>query len=110
MIYTAISFFALAAILGMTLLYYVLSNKETPKGMAITHGVFAATGIVLLIYYITDNPGPIESLVLFVIAALGGAILFARDISGKKVPKWLAILHGLLAVSGFVFLLLFAFK
>ncbi|MBD0279545.1 MAG: hypothetical protein ICV81_16520 [Flavisolibacter sp.] len=111
MIYTAMAFFALAAILGMILLSYILRGKETPKGMAITHGPLAAIGLVLLIIYTFQNkPGPVESVVLFAIAAVGGVIVFMRDITNKPVPKWLAIVHGLIAVTGFVFLLVFAFS
>jgi hypothetical protein len=47
--------------------------------------------------------------VLLVIAAIGGIIVFARDITNKPVPKWLAIVHGLVAVAGFLFLLLYSF-
>ena len=111
MIYTAIAFFALAAILGLLLLSFILRGKETPKGVAIAHGLLAATGLVLLIIYSTSHtPRPIESVILFVIAATGGFIVFARDISNKPLPKWLPVVHGLIAVSGFVFLLVFAFS
>lgn len=110
MLYTIIALFALAAIMGMALLSYVLRDKETPKGIMIVHGLFAATGLVLLLSYVFgDKPGPVESAVLFVVAALGGFIMAARDLTGKKIPKWLAVAHGLIAVSGFVFLLLFTF-
>src|SRR5919202_1300629 len=109
MIYAAIAFFALAAILGLILLSSILRSKETPKGVAIGHGLLAATGLVLLIIYSTSHtPRPIESVILFVIAATGGFIVFSRDITNKPVPKWLAIVHGLIAVTGFVFLLIFA--
>lgn len=109
MIYTAIAFFALAAILGMVLLSFVLKGKETPKGIVFTHGPLAAIGLVLLIIYALNHPGPVESIVLFIIAALGGVVLVIRDLSRKPVPKWLAVVHGLAAVSGFIFLLVFAF-
>ncbi len=109
MIYTAIAFFALAAVLGMVLLSFVLKGKETPKGVVFTHGPLAAIGLVLLIIYTINNPGPVESIVLFIIAALGGVVLVIRDLSRKPIPKWLAVLHGLIAVSGFIFLLIFAF-
>ena len=109
MIYTAIAFFALAAILGMILLSYVLRGKETPKGVVFTHGPLAAIGLVLLVVYTVNQPGPVESIVLFTIAALGGVVMLTRDLSGKKIPKWLAVLHGLIAVSGFIFLLVFTF-
>ena len=108
MLYTIIAIFALAAIFGLTLLTYVLKNKETPKGIMIVHGLFAAVGLVLLFSYIFGNkPGPMESGILFVIAALGGFILLARDLTGKAIPKWLAVAHGLIAVSGFILLLIF---
>jgi hypothetical protein len=110
MIYTAIALFALAAILGILLLSYVLREKNTPKGIVFTHGPLAAAGLILLIVYALGNsPGPIESIVLFIIAALGGGILVYHDIMGKQIPKWLAVGHGLIAVTGFVFLLMFAF-
>lgn len=111
MIYTAIALFALAAILGMVLLTFVLQGKETPKGVVFTHGPLAAAGLVLLIIYaFQQSPGPVEAIVLFAIAATGGIILVVRDLSGKAIPKWLAVIHGLTAVTGFVFLLVFAFS
>ncbi len=110
MIYTSIAFFALAAILGMVLLSYIFREKGTPKAAVITHGLFAVIGLFLLIFYVVNNPGPVESILLFVIAALGGVVMLVRDLSGKKIPKWLGVVHGLIAVCGFVFLLVFAFS
>ena len=111
MLYTIIALFALAAILGMTLLSYVIRDKETQKGAMVAHGLFAAIGLVLLLSYTFGNePGPVESAILFVIAALGGFVLLARDLTGKKLPKWLAVTHGLIAVTGFILLLIFTFS
>lgn len=109
MLYTIIAIFALAAILGMILISHVLRSKETPKGVVIGHGLFAAVALVLLIMYVMGNkPGPMESLIVFVIAALGGFIMVARDFTGRSIPKWLAVVHGLAAVTGFILLLAFA--
>ncbi len=111
MIYTAIAFFALAAILGMILLSFVLRNKETPKAIVFTHGPLAVIGLILLIIYtFRQGPNPIESIILFTIAAIGGIVLVWKDITHQQVPKWLAIVHGLVAVSGFILLLIFAFN
>jgi peptidoglycan/LPS O-acetylase OafA/YrhL len=108
-IYASIGFFALAALLGMYLLSFVLQGKETPKAIVFTHGPLAVIGLVLLIIYITrGGPNPWESLTLFVLAALGGLYMLSRDLTGRPIPKFLAIGHGLLAVAGFVLLLLFA--
>lgn len=110
LIYTAIVFFSAAALLGIYLLSLVLRGKETSKSIAITHGLMAATALVLLIVHTVKTGADIvQIIVLFVIAALGGIILFARDIRGKSLPKSLAIVHGLLAVSAFIFLLVYAF-
>lgn len=111
MLYTIIALFALAAIMGMILLSYVLKSEKRPRGVMIVHGLLAATSLVLLLVYTGQNtPGPVESAVLFVIAALGGIIMAYRDLTGRSVPKGLAVLHGVLAVSGFIFLLVFAFR
>lgn len=110
MIIAAIAFFSLAALLGMFLLSFVLKGKETPKAVVFTHGPLAVVGLVLLIVYSVEHkPGPIEAIILFAIAATGGLFLFYRDLTNKSIPKWLAVVHGLLAVSGFVMLLYFAF-
>ena len=110
MLYTTIALFALAAILGMILLSYVLRSKETPTGLMIGHGLFAVAGLVLLLNYtFTNTPGPMESTILFLIAALGGIIVMIRDVTKKPIPKWLAVVHGLVAVTGFIFLLVFTF-
>jgi hypothetical protein len=110
MITAAIGFLALSAILGMILLSFVLKGKHTPKALAFTHGPLAVVGIVLLIIYcVKHNPSPVESLILFIIAATGGFILITRDLMGKTIPKWLAVVHGLVAVVGFLWLLMFRF-
>lgn len=109
-IYVVIGLFSLAAILGLILISYVLRSKETPKAVAFIHGPVAAIAlIILIIYTINHDRMFIASIVLFVIAALGGIILFIKDLTGKTVPKWLAVVHGLVAVSGFTVLLINAF-
>lgn len=111
MIVTAIALLALAAILGMLLLSFVLTGKETPKAVVFTHGPLAAIGLILLIIYaFREGPGPIEAIILFAIAAAGGIVMVMRDLTGKPIPKWLGIAHGLIAAGGMVLLLVFAFS
>lgn len=110
MLMTAILFFTLAALIGLYLLSFVLENKGTPKGFAFAHGGLAATGlIILIIYAFIHQSSPMVSIVLFVLAALGGIILILRDLGGKSVPKWMAVGHGFVAITGFIFLIIFAF-
>jgi hypothetical protein len=110
LIYTAIVLFAVAAMIGVYLLSFVLQKKETPKAIAIVHGLLAATALILVIVHtVKTGADLIQVIILFVITALGGIVLFARDITGKSLPKALALAHGLLAVTSFVFLLVYAF-
>jgi hypothetical protein len=109
-LYAIIGLFALGALIGMYLLSLVLQTKETPKAVVLFHGIFVAVALVMLIVYATKNgPGPVESIVLFITAALGGFYLFYRDITARPIPKWLAVVHALAAVAGFVFLAAYAF-
>ncbi len=110
-LYTIVGLFACTALAGIYLLALVLQNKQTPKFVSLIHGGFAIVALTMLIMYTTTTgPTPMESIVLFVMAALGGLILIYRDMTGKSIPKWLAVGHGLIAVAGFVFLLIYTFS
>lgn len=110
LIYTAIGLFAAAAMIGLYLLMLVLQRKPVPKGAAIVHGLLAVTALVLLIAdMVKTGADTVQIVVLFVITALGGIVLFARDLTGRSLPKSLALVHGLLAVAGFIFLLIYSF-
>jgi tryptophan-rich sensory protein len=112
MIYAIIAAFGVAAILGITILGRLLSAGATPKPVVYAHGIFAATGLVLLIVYIVNHAqrSPKTSLILFILAALGGFYLFFRDMSKKKIPIGVAVVHALLAVIAFVILLITVLK
>lgn len=109
--YVTIVLFALAAVLGILILKNWLTQAETPRTVVYAHGVFAALGLVLLIVLAVGNPalGLTTSIVLFAIAAVAGFYMFVRDLQGKFSPTALAVVHGLVAVGGFVFLLLKVF-
>ena len=108
MLLSALGFFLLAAVLGIYLLSLVLRSKQIPKAITIIHGLFAATGLVLLVVYpIYYNPAPILSLVLFVFAALGGVTMAYKGITGKSVPAWMAMGHGTVAIIGLATLIVF---
>lgn len=109
-IYTAIGMFTTAALIGLYMLSLVLQKKPVPKGAAITHGLLAATALVLLVAdMIETGADTVQIIGLFAITALGGIVLFARDLTGRSLPKSLAIVHGMLAVTGFIFLLIYTF-
>jgi hypothetical protein len=110
MLISAVVLFSLAALLGVFLLTFVLRGKQTPKAVTFAHGPLAAAGLVLLIIHVFQHrPAPVASLLLFAIAAIGGFVLIALDLTRTSVPKWLALMHGTIAAAGLILLLRFTF-
>ena len=111
MLYTTIVLFALVAIAGFIILKNWLTSAETSRTTVYLHGVFAAVALVLLVVYAFQNPAnyPKASIILFVIGALVGFYMFAEDLRKKFSPTWLAIVHALFGVAGFLILLFFVF-
>ena len=103
--------FALAAVFGVTILVKWLTKKDVSRAVVYTHGAFAALGLVLLIAFALQHRDnyPRLALILFIVAALGGFYMFFRDLQNKMSPYSIAFVHALLAIGGFVALLLFAF-
>ena len=105
----------LAALGGATLATIRLRGAPLPPlWMALGHGLVAATGVVLLAYAAYD-PGIPQlaqiALGIFVVAALGGATLFLGfHLKGKALPIPLVIGHGLIAVTGYVLLLMTIYR
>jgi hypothetical protein len=111
MIYLAIALFAVSAALGLTILIKWLTKKNAPKSVVYSHGIVAASALLLLIGYALQHPDhfPKISIVIFVIAAIGGFYMFIRSMNNKTSPLIIAFVHALLALSGFISLLLFVF-
>ncbi len=108
MLNTALVLFVVAAAGGLALLVLRIRDAHLPMGLALAHGVFAASGLVVLVMAIVSKgAGAIATLplILFVIAAVGGFGLFSFHLRGEKVPVSLALIHGTLAVLAFVILL-----
>jgi hypothetical protein len=109
--YASIILFAIAAVLGVTILIKWLSKKDVSRAVVYGHGIFAALGLGLIVVLAIESPDnyPKTALILLIIAALGGFYMFFRDLQNKMSPYSIAFVHALLAVAGFVSLLLFAF-
>jgi len=111
MIYAAIALFALSAVLGLTILIKWLTKKDASRAVIYSHGIVAATALEILVVYAFMNPDkfPKVSLGLFALSALVGFYMFFNDLKKKMTPLSVAMVHALVAVSGFVALLLFVF-
>jgi hypothetical protein len=103
---------ALAALGGLTLAIIRLRGAPwPPTWLALVHGVVATTGVGLLLYA-AMSPAGISRMAqiamgIFVLAALGGAVMFLGfHLNRKPLPIPLVLGHGLIAVTGYVLLLL----
>lgn len=112
MLIPALVLFVLAAVLGLTVAVAIFKKKETSKPIALAHGACASAGLVVLILHVVKNPHSYltAAIVLLVIAALGGAILFVNDLRKKTGPVALVVIHALAAVTAVVLVLLVAIK
>lgn len=104
---TIILLFAVAAIFGLTLIIPVLQGKTPTRAFVFIHGGVAAIALVMLIIRYMDETSTVPqiSVILFVVAALGGFVLFSRDLQKKPIPKALAMIHAGAAVAAFLILL-----
>lgn len=113
MLIAAIILFIIAAIFGLIVLTAILKDKPTPKAAVFTHGPIAAIALIIVIIYAVMghmHPLLITSIVLFVLAALGGLTLFTIDMRKKTIPKLLAILHPILAVIALITLIVYVLQ
>lgn len=112
---TAAILFGIGAVGGLIMAGIRFSGApRPPSSLAMLHGVLAAAGLTLLIYSaLTVGIPRMAQLAtgLLVLAALGGTVINLQFHSKMlPLPKALIIGHALLAVSGFVLLLLCVLK
>lgn len=103
----AVILFAVAAVGGVTMLTMQGGGRRVPMWLALLHGTAAATALVLLaVAVFGGEAGPLAvALGIFVLAALGGFVMFARYLKTGTFPMPVAIFHGGAAVVAFVILL-----
>ena len=109
MLVSSVILFAVAALGGLVLGVLGLRQRNLPMPLSLLHGAVAAAGLITLILGVLQgNAGllPTISLILFLIAALGGFVLFSFHVRRKPHPKGLIVIHALAAVSAFVLLLI----
>ncbi|HTA26966.1 MAG TPA: hypothetical protein VK809_04215 [Bacteroidia bacterium] len=111
MIYTAIGLLALAAVFGLVILLKWISKQDAPRAVVYSHGIVAAGGLGILVAYAFMHPDkfPTVTIGLLTASALVGFYMFFNDLKKKMTPLAIALVHALVAVTGFVTLLIFAF-
>ncbi|HEY4958004.1 MAG TPA: hypothetical protein VII31_09335 [Caldimonas sp.] len=90
------------------------SDKQPPAWLAMLHGLLAGAALTLLIFAAatTGLPGlALGALVLFLLAALGGVYLNLNYHAKQLLlPKGIVVGHALVAVVGFVMLVVAALR
>ena len=104
LIYAAI-LFALGALGGLVMAMRAFKGEALPVPLAIGHGVLGAAGLVLLLIGVLAGTARI-ALALLVVAALGGFYLLSFHIRKQQHPKAVIVVHALVAVVGFLTLLM----
>ncbi|HYP16180.1 MAG TPA: hypothetical protein VEQ65_03135 [Opitutus sp.] len=110
MLLLIIALFGLAAVLGLAVASQLVKKVPTSKPVAIAHGLVGATALALLAVHASRSPHPLLAwaIGLLVIAALGGAVLFANDLRRKPGPAGLIAIHAIVAVVAVVLVVLVA--
>lgn len=110
---TALVLFAIAAVGGITMAGIRFSGKpHPPTALAMLHGFLSAAALTLLIYAACTVGLPnlaLTATLLFVVAAIGGIVMNLNyHWKMLPLPKWLVLVHGAIAVAGFLCLLIAA--
>ena len=106
---TACVLFVLTALGGLAMAGIRFSgNRNPPVWLAMAHGGLAVAGVALLAYAVLAGDAPaaaLWSLVLFLVAAAGGTVLFlAYEWKRELLPTWLVLMHAVVAVAAFLLL------
>ena len=101
---------AIAAAGGLVMAGLRFAGKDyPPTWLAMLHGMLAAAAVTLLIYAATTTGLPglaIAAIVLFIVAAAGGLLLnLGYHWEHRPLPKSIVIVHALVAVVGFILLI-----
>lgn len=108
----AVVLFALAAVGGLVMAILRFRGRGLPPlALALVHGLAAAAGLIALIAAIAGGGAPSAAtagLVVLLLAALGGFVLFSHHLRRKDLPIGLMVVHALVAVVGFLILLVAA--
>ena len=112
-LWVAIVLFAMAAAGGLVMAgVRTFGGRNPPAWLAMLHGLLAGAGLTLLLFATFTVGVPtyaIWAVVLFIIAALGGVFLnLGYQEKRALLPKPVMYVHALIAVVGFVLLIVAA--
>ena len=112
-LWVAVVLFAIAAAGGLVMAgVRMFADRNPPAWLAMLHGLLAAAGLTLLLFGAFTIGIPkyaVWALILLIIAALGGLFLnLGYQEKRKLLPKPVMYVHVLIAVIGFILLIVAA--
>jgi heme A synthase len=102
-----LAFFILVMAGGAGLAVLEHRGRALPLPVSLWHGLLGIAAIVWLLMTAMAHPGnhPVNlAIIVFMLTALGGLLLFAFRASKQKLPLAVVVLHGCFAVIGLTFL------
>ena len=115
MLQTAVVIFAIAAAGGLLMAAIRFKGApRPPSSIAMLHGLLAGAGLTLVLYAaltVGIPAGAWFGLVLLIVAA-GGGLILNLNYHEKQIalPIWLIMVHAGVAVVGFIFLAIAAWR
>jgi hypothetical protein len=102
-----LAFFILVMAGGVALAVRERRGRALPLPVSVWHGLLGITVIVLLVMEAVAHPGnhPVNlAIIVFMLTALGGLLLFAFRASKQSLPGAVVLLHAGFAVIGLILL------
>ena len=99
--------FILVMLGGLGLAVLERRGRALPLKVSVTHGVLGILAIVLSVMQAVthpDNHAVNVAVMVFILTALGGLLLFTFRASRQGLPLGVVVLHGLFALAGLAFL------
>jgi uncharacterized membrane protein HdeD (DUF308 family) len=107
MFLTAIAFLSLSGVFGLCIEVFSFKRTSAFSLKVFAHGFVAITGLLMLFSYaFNQQQEALQTIILFVLAAIGGLVSLALDLAGRFTPGWMAVLHVIVSVCGFILLVL----
>jgi len=82
-------------------------GRALPLKLSMWHGVLGVAAIVWLVFQAAAHPGVRAvnlAILVFVLTALGGLLLFAFRVSRQRLPLAVVLLHAAFALAGLALL------
>ena len=99
--------FLIVALGGIGLAVMEVRGRTLPLPMSSLHGLLALLGIVLLAVHDVEDPHnhlANGSVLVFILAAAGGMMLFAFRATRQKLPLSVVVLHAAFALTALLLL------